>query len=268
VDIPPDALVAVKNGAGWEGYIEAEFLKPVVKSPREIKTICIHLEDLRYQAFMCHLSKWELEEQFKIHTLDYIEWGEWEGYDERPTCRSRWRWWDLGQRHAPPIVSPSSVTDLYRAFDNIASVLIDKRLYEVYCSADEKPRLVTALNSTITTLFLELGSRTGLGQGLLDLTVYEVADCYVLSPSLVSEQPPCIDRQIKSIFEELGLPKPNRDYSNIHPEDVSLEGVLPDRRALDEVVFEALGLTEEEQLAVYRAVVELVKARLVKARSV
>ena len=75
-------------------------------------------------------------------------------------------------------------------------------------------------------------------------------------------------REIKNIFEELGLPKPNRDYSNIHPEDVSLDKVLPDRRALDEVVFEALGLTEEEQLEVYRAVVELVKNRLVKARSV
>ena len=71
-----------------------------------------------------------------------------------------------------------------------------------------------------------------------------------------------------SFFKELGLPKPKRDYSNIHPEDVSLDKVLPDRRALDEVVFEVLGLTEEEQLAVYRAVVELVKNRLVKARSV
>ena len=69
-------------------------------------------------------------------------------------------------------------------------------------------------------------------------------------------------------LQELGPPKPHRDYSNVHLEDVSLEGVLPDRRALDEVVFEALGLTEEEQLAVYRAVVELVKNRLVKARSV
>lgn len=75
-------------------------------------------------------------------------------------------------------------------------------------------------------------------------------------------------REVKSIFEELGLPKPNKDYSNIPPEDVSLEKVLPDRRELYKVVFEVLGLTEEEQLAVYRAVVELVKNRLVKARSV
>lgn len=32
--------------------------------------------------------------------------------------------------------------------------------------------------------------------------------------------------------------------------------------------FEALGLTEEEQLEVYRAVVELIRNRLVKAESV
>jgi hypothetical protein len=75
-------------------------------------------------------------------------------------------------------------------------------------------------------------------------------------------------RDIKSIFEELGLPKPNKDYSNIHLEDVSLNKVLPDRRELDQVVFEALGLTEQEQIEVYRAVVKLVKNRLAKARSV
>ena len=46
------------------------------------------------------------------------------------------------------------------------------------------------------------------------------------------------------------------------------DNLLPDRRELDRIIFEALGLTEEEQLEVYRAVVELVKNRLVKARPV
>ena len=41
-----------------------------------------------------------------------------------------------------------------------------------------------------------------------------------------------------------------------------------DWRALHEVVFEALGLTKEEQLEVYREVASLVKNRFVKARSV
>jgi len=71
-----------------------------------------------------------------------------------------------------------------------------------------------------------------------------------------------------SLFEQFGLPKPNKDFSNIRLEDVSLNEVLPDRRELDRVVFEALGLTEAEQLEVYRAVVSLVKNRLAKAGSV
>jgi hypothetical protein len=83
-------------------------------------------------------------------------------------------------------------------------------------------------------------------------------------------------RRIQSIFEELGFSLCNEDkcyhpehpYEMVNPTDVSLDRVMSDRRALDEVVFEALGLTKEEQLEVYRAVIELVKNRLVKARSV
>jgi hypothetical protein len=75
-------------------------------------------------------------------------------------------------------------------------------------------------------------------------------------------------REIKTVFEEVSLPKPNKDFSNVDSRDVSLDKVLPDRRALDKVVFEALRLTEAEQLEIYRAVVELVKNRLVKAGSV
>ena len=43
---------------------------------------------------------------------------------------------------------------------------------------------------------------------------------------------------------------------------------LPDRKALDDIVFDALGLTEDERKEVYWAVAELVKNRLDKARSV
>lgn len=43
---------------------------------------------------------------------------------------------------------------------------------------------------------------------------------------------------------------------------------LPDRKALDDIVFDILGPTEEERQEVYWAVCELVKNRLEKARSV
>jgi len=42
---------------------------------------------------------------------------------------------------------------------------------------------------------------------------------------------------------------------------------LPDRAELDNIVFDELGLTEEERKEVYWAVCELVKQRLEKARS-
>jgi hypothetical protein len=47
-----------------------------------------------------------------------------------------------------------------------------------------------------------------------------------------------------------------------------LDKVKPDRRELDKIVMgEILGLTDEEQLEVYRAVVDLVKSRIEKAKS-
>ncbi|RKY78115.1 hypothetical protein DRQ07_07935 [candidate division KSB1 bacterium] len=68
-------------------------------------------------------------------------------------------------------------------------------------------------------------------------------------------------REIKSIFTELGF---DRDL----PIRSQQPNPLPDRKALDDIVFDALGLTEDERREVYWAVAELVKNRLDKARSV
>jgi len=69
------------------------------------------------------------------------------------------------------------------------------------------------------------------------------------------------NRELKSIFIELGI-KPAR------PIRVQKPKPLPDRKALDDIVFDILGLTEDERNEVYWAVCELVKNRLEKARSV
>ncbi|HPZ74943.1 MAG TPA: hypothetical protein PK723_03900, partial [Candidatus Pacearchaeota archaeon] len=62
-------------------------------------------------------------------------------------------------------------------------------------------------------------------------------------------------------FTELGFDK-TRPIREQEPNP------LPDRKELDDIVFDALGLTEEERKEVYWAVAELVKARLDKAKSV
>ncbi|MCD6208125.1 MAG: hypothetical protein J7J06_09090 [Methanosarcinales archaeon] len=68
-------------------------------------------------------------------------------------------------------------------------------------------------------------------------------------------------RDIQSIITELGF-DPAKPIREQEPEP------LPDRKALDDVVFDAIGLTDDERKEVYWAVAELVKNRLDKARSV
>lgn len=65
----------------------------------------------------------------------------------------------------------------------------------------------------------------------------------------------------KNIFAELGI-NPKQPIREQEPNP------LPDRKALDDIVFDALGLTEEERKEVYWAVCELVKNRIDNARIV
>jgi hypothetical protein len=272
---PEEGVVAVKNKTGWEGYIEEEFLKPVVKSPQEIKTYRIRPEDLKLRVFLCNLSKEELRRQGKVHALKYIEWGESREYHDRPTCAARKFWYDLTPGIDSPVAFPERHQSRFFIAHNPSLVYLNKSFYGV--DYEKHELLFLILNSTLTHITAELLARTpGGGGGPLDIDVIVSKQVLILNPLVLSTDamkilntiaPKLSIREILPTFEELGLPKPNKDFSNINPDDVSLDKVMPDRRELDRVIFEALGLTEEEQLEVYRAVVELVKARLVKAKT-
>ena len=273
----PAGLLHVKNSAGWEGYIEEEFLKPVIKSPRELKTILVREEDLKYKVFMCHKSK----EQLKgTYALKYIEWGEKQGYSRRPTCATRPRWWDLGSEIIGHLCCMMSLNDRYIFWQN-QKFLVDARLYDIYVKNDNECLLLSLfINCSLTPLFVELGARSNLGEGALDFKVYEAKNILVFSDMSIQLSKNkllinFLNRPIFSIFEELGFQKctqkncnhPEHPYEYVKPEEVSFDLIMPDRRELDKIIFEVLGLTEEEQLEVYRAVLELVKNRLLKAKS-
>jgi hypothetical protein len=69
--------------------------------------------------------------------------------------------------------------------------------------------------------------------------------------------------RIESIFKEIGInPESGIPIEEQEPHP------LPDRAALDKVVFDALELTEKERKDVYRAVCRLVWNRISRARSV
>lgn len=67
-------------------------------------------------------------------------------------------------------------------------------------------------------------------------------------------------REIKSIFEELWFDK-NKDIREQNPNP------LPDRKELDDIIFDEIWLSDEERKEVYLSLGELVKSRLDKAKS-
>jgi hypothetical protein len=228
-----------------EWGIEEEFLKPVIKSPRECKRILIDPKDLKFKIFMCHKDKRELK---GTSALEYIKWGESQGFDERPSCSGRPKWWDLGVRRFPPIISPSSISEYYRTFKNV-NVYADKRLYEIYPN-DDIDLVVLGTNVIMFSFFLELASRTGLGEGLIDLAVYELADSLVVKSI-----------NIDNVFEVI-IENSKRTLLPLVDEIAH-----PQRKVLDDIIFDVLNLTHGEREAVYEAIIELVETRLKKADS-
>jgi len=104
-------------------------------------------------------------------------------------------------------------------------------------------------------LMWELEGRRNFGEGVLWIAVYEANKVYVLNPRVLTQ---VRIGAIKSAFEKVA----SRPVRSIYDEVTQ-----PDRRELDNIIFDVLGLTQGERDAVYEAVVELVRKRLEKAGS-
>jgi hypothetical protein len=295
----PRRLVRVRNGAGWEGEIEAGWLKPVVRSLREVRGLQIRPEELRYLIFMTPDDVREAMEKGRKKFLeylrenhpkafDYIQWGEKQGYQERPTCRSREWWWDVGERQMSDVLYSYMLGERHLVPVNRIAYA-DCNLFDLYSKKAPAYLLTLLMTSPLFRLLLELRGREMTGAlTVLKVQVYELEPTLILNPLLIppSQRARLISaferlaqREVRSIFEELGFAicrergcqNPEHPYEFVNPKALTLEQVRkasPDRFELDSVVFDILGLTDEERLEVYKAVADLVKSRLTKARSV
>jgi len=237
----------------------------VIKSPRECKSIVVKPEDLKYRVLMIHKDKKDLR---GTNILKYIREGEHKGYHLRPTCASRERWYDLREKKPGSIGWPYMLRERIFAPFNPNFYFLDCEFFDLY------PRflpitMLGILNSSSFGLIVEILSRSyGGGGGPLKIQVYELMGMPMPDPIKVSNT-------LKDKLEKTSLKISKRPISDIFSElgassseEVSLDKVKPDRRELDKILMgEILGLTDEDQLEVYRAVVDLVKSRIEKAKS-
>ncbi len=244
-----------------EWGIEKEFLKPVIKSPRECKSILIDPKQLKYKIFMCHKEKKELK---GTKALKYIEWGEEQGFNKVPSVQSRARWYDLGKWETPDMIWSDAYNDRYASYRVPRGYLADKRFFYIHPTKDSKEKFDSVrfyLNSMVTALNIEVHGIVNLGEGAIYTNVYWLKKLPVLFVDGLVGFETFHSKRVRAVFEELRIDLDDAIRSQ-------QPNPLPDRKALDDVVFDALGLTEAERKEVYWAVCELVQNRLKKARSV
>lgn len=199
--------------------------------------------------------------------LKYIEWGEksekdsegneLRAFNKRPSCSNRSLWYETPRLFGNLFWAKES-NERTGAYVSTEEMYCDCRLYYTY--GDFK--LQNAVNCTISALISEVLSRGGLGEGAKSLMVYEVNNLIIPDPkSLKIEKYLLEERELHSIFKECGI-KPSFNIAEQEPKP------LPDRAELDNIVFDALGLTQDERKEVYRAVCQLVWNRISKAKSV
>ncbi len=236
-----------------------EVSKPTIE-PEKLKNLVLFIKGKREKLDQKNIGK-------------YIAKGESEenAFNKRPTCASREpkrSWFDLGNDIADLIAFPQRFRQRHIVFQNPKRVSINKNLYGIEPKNKEFAEIITlVLNSTLIAFWLEIIARQPGGGGApLDVDVYVAAK--LLIPKLEDlqkhkeaiEKIGLLERDTLTIFQELGANS---------PEEVAFEKVKTDRLELDKIVLQdILGLSEKEHLAVYRAVIDLVKSRLEKAKSV
>jgi hypothetical protein len=321
----PKQPIRVKNEAGWKGEIEAAWLHPVIKSPREIKTIQVHLEDLNYLVFMppndireAIEHRYEAPLNFYPYASSYISWGEKakficghkncnyrgiiencprhgpdkieiDAFNDRPTCASRLYWWDVGRQERQNFIILR-----FRDQRNWTPILKDEIFVGdvvfvgKYNSPQDAEILNAILNSTLFIFFTEIFGRVNLAEGLLTTYGPDIFRILVPSPQVFSEKHRYLIKNffselsefpVLNIFEQFGFAssRPAQrfiledSYKDIDNESITLDQIKnasPVRFEIDRIIFDVLGLNQEEHLNIYKAVVQLIKDRMIKARSV
>ena len=252
----------INNKAGvFSGTIEEKYLVPTIKDYTK-KDKKIEIDGFDAYCLVVDDKPATIK---KTNVYEYIKWGEKQGYDQRSVTKSQTPWYKPTRQmlHSSQILVPRSFHDRFVIHCNPKNYL-SLRFYRLHPKKSSVPLLTAFLNTTFMALFIETLGNKSLGQGVLDFFMADFLNLripIILDKALLTPFKDIKKRTSRSIFEELGINSDN-------PIREQKPNPLPDRKVLDDIVFDALGLAAAERKEVYWAVCEMVNNRLNKARSV
>lgn len=229
-----------------EWKIESEFIKPFIMNLDESNSILILPNELQSYLLICREKRLKLK---GTAALEYIEWGESQGFHESRSCRIRQPWYKIGERPLPylcfPRRTPSTTAKAYFIDDGCYAL---DRFIEVNVPTEMRIPLGYYLNSTVFNLMINVNGRSSLGYGTIEI---QAADLKTLL---------CIDPVHLSFEQDL-------DTNILKSEDWDVLEPSEARRYIDNIIFDILELTQGERDGVYEAVHNLVTTRLEKAKT-
>ena len=236
----------------WQ--IEEKFLLPIIKSPTDCSSILVQSNVLRSSLFLCQKTEAELK---GTAALEYIRWGESQGFHMNASVSGRTRWWSISYEAANSIFVKEA-HNTSAVFYNPSKYPVDCRLYY----ADLPMTTLVYLNSIVGALLFEIYNRAGLGGGARSMMVSD----YALVPSLcdIAEE-----REAERVLQQVYGLSARKLVLSDEKKLTSLPTNLFNEpwRALDDFIFDILHLTRIERDAVYEEVADLVEGRIKKAGS-
>ncbi len=162
--------------------IEAEFLRPIIASPRNVKSIEVALDELRNQLFLCAKTK---EQLIGTSALAYIEWGESERFNRRTAIQARRIWYDLRHPSLSHLSFQRRSSSTSRTLYARDGCYVLNGFIEISVPDSLRIPLCFSLNSTLFQLMANLGGRANLGGGVLEITNYELKNLLCVNPNFM-----------------------------------------------------------------------------------
>ena len=243
-----ESVRVVKAGDGSAYLIEAQYLEPLVFSVMELDGPTLDKSALKKRILLVGGQPDDLE---GTHVLDYIRYGEREGYDKNTTCQARViedvdnprAWYELRDSLVEgDVLWPKAHQYRHIVTFNDENLPINCRLYAIKAHANVDPKVLAAiLNSTLVAWFKEIYGRVVGREGNTDTMVFETKQMLVVDPLQIS---PNVAGRLRTALDKLM----QRPALPIYPMGAELEQA--DRVELDDAVFAALGVndpTEQQQ---------------------
>jgi len=236
-------MMQVTSEGGWQGEIERKYLRRVLRSPRECYSITI-LNSAGAWAFWCQDERNQLR---GTAALDYIRYGEKQGFHEVSSVQGRRNWYSLPAQQRADLFWPRAFFERFMSYLAPTDMVASDRFFVIDARGTEHLKIF--MNTLMPYLWVEMFGLQ-VNHGGVDTKVVLIEDIAV--PRKLEITP-----AIQRMFDALA----KRPISLIGDE---IE--RQDRQEFDNAVLSQIGLTAQDVRDLHRFVADSTRDRILKSR--